>query len=81
MYKTALCLTIFAIVTITSGCANTRPASEFIPPARPIFTEYSSELWRAIPIEAQENIVTDDLACKQYIRETESRATIHNEKR
>lgn len=78
MYKTAICLIIFAIATITSGCCTTTHAT-LDPVARPVFSEYSPELWSQIPTEAQENIVSDDLASKEYIKRTEERIRIHNE--
>ena len=73
----AKCLTISAIAILGSGCASA-PHVPFTPPLRPVFTEYSDPLWESLPLEAIENIVTDDLACKQYIRSNEERAKIHN---
>ncbi len=73
------CLIISAIVISFSAC-GTCPAHVDVPLApRPVFTEYSDELWSQIPLEAKENITFDDLAMKKYIRRTEERARIHNE--
>ena len=40
--------------------------------------QYSDILWNQIPVEAQDAISSDDLACKKYIRRTEERIRIHN---
>lgn len=72
-------LTTFAIAIISSGCCTVPPHVPFECPERPVFTDYPDELWRSIPETAQENIVTDDLAMKEYIRACEARAEIHNE--
>jgi len=71
------CLILSVIVTLFSGCA-TAPHVPFTPPPRPVFSEYTDAIWQVTPLEAIENIVADDLACKQYIRRTEERAKIHN---
>ena len=71
-------LTIFAIVTIFSGCCTVPPHVPFECPERPEFTEYSEELWLEIPGEARLNISDDDLAMKAYIKACEVRAEIHN---
>ena len=65
------------IALYLAGCA-TAPHVPLKPPTRPVFTNYSEVLWQSLPIEAAENIVADDLACKQYIIEAEARIRIHN---
>ncbi len=73
------CLSIFAIATSISGCGSV-PHPDFEPPPRPLFFEYDELLWQQIPLEAQDAISADDLACKAYIRRVEKRAAIHNNK-
>ena len=75
----AKCLKIFAIATIFSGCCTVPPHVPFECPDRFEFSEYSQELWNAIPEEAQLNISADDLAMKDYILSCEARQDIHNE--
>ena len=75
----AKCLTIFAIATIFSGCCTVPPHVPFECPDRFEFSEYSEDLWFSLPAEAQHNISDDDLAMKNYIKECEARAEIHNE--
>jgi len=43
-----------------------------------MFSDYPDALWNAIPMDAQENIVADDLAMKEYIKVCEARMEIHN---
>ena len=74
----AKCLTILAIVTISSGCTSVPAHVNFECPDRPVFENYSSDLWSAIPEEGQLNINADDLAMKEYIKSCEARAGIHN---
>lgn len=71
-------LTLFAIVTISSGCVSTPEHVPFECPERFEFKNYSDELWLSLPEEAQRNIIDDDIAMKGYIRECERRAEIHN---
>lgn len=75
----AKCLTIFAIVTIFSGCCSVPPHVPFECPDRFEFSEYSQELWSSIPQDAQLNINADDIAMKDYIKSCEARSEIHNE--
>ena len=77
MSRRVKCLLISATVIIIEGCA-TAPHVPFEVAPRPVFTSYTDELWFAIPADAIDNIVADDLACKQYIKRTEERAKIHN---
>lgn len=72
------CLTIFAIVTIFSGCTTVPPHVPYECPDRFEFVSYSDELWDSIPIDAQLNINADDLAMKDYIKSCEARQEIHN---
>lgn len=72
-------LTISAIAIISSGCCTVPPHVPFECPERPVFSDYSEELWLEIPGEAQQNISDDDLAMKEYILACESRAEIHND--
>jgi len=73
------CLTIFATVTIFSGCCTVPPHVPFECPERFEFAEYSQSLWDSIPQEAQLNINADDLATKNYIKSCEARSEIHND--
>ena len=91
---TAICLVIFATATIISGCATTLAHTDFVPPGRPFFANYDHTVWTLAAEEcreddsaackfvreAQTNIAADDLACKRYIRSTEERSEIHNER-
>lgn len=92
--RTAKYLLIFATATIFSGCGSTPAHTDFVPPGRPFFAEYEATDWSIAAEEcqsvdspvcrfvrqAQTNIAADDLECKRYIRSTEERAAIHNER-
>ena len=71
-------LTIFAIATISSGCCTVPPHVPFECPERPVFSDYSDELWLSIPEDAQLNISADDLAMKGYILACEAAVEVHN---
>ena len=72
--KRLMILTIFL-----SGCCSVPAHVTFECPDRFEFTEYSEELWSAIPENGQLNINADDLAMKAYIKLCEASAVIHNE--
>lgn len=72
-------LTIFATVIIFSGCCSVPPHVPVECPPRPVFSDYSQDLWSSIPEQAQVAISNDDLAMKQYILACEARMRIHNE--
>jgi hypothetical protein len=44
-----------------------------------VFADYSDELWKSIPEDAQLNISVDDLVTKEYIKACEASSEIHNE--
>ena len=73
--KMAVLSTMTALLMV--GCGST-PHAPVKPPIRPIFSTYTPDLWASLPLEAQENIVSDDLACKRYIKSVEERLRIHN---
>lgn len=70
---------LISATVILSSCCTVPPHVPFECPDRPVFTEYTEELWFEIPGEAQQNISDDDLSMKAYIKECEARAEIHNE--
>ena len=72
-------LTISAIAIISSGCCTVPPHVPFECPERPVFSDYSDDLWHSIPEAAQLNINADDLAMKEYIKACEAAAEIHND--
>ena len=78
--KAATGLLIFATAIGISACAN-RAHVPFTTPDRVPFYQYNEILWQLIPLQARDAIRADDLACKQYIIETERRAARHNEAR
>lgn len=78
MLKKAKCPVIFGTALIISGCGGTTPHVPFDPGPRPVFAEYSDELWQSLPAEARFTITHDDLACKKYITRVERRASAHN---
>lgn len=73
------CLVISGIAILFSGCCSVPPHVPFECPDRPVFEDYSSDLWNALPEDAKLNISADDLAMKDYIKSCEARAEIHND--
>ena len=73
------CLITLATATIFSGCCSVPAHVPFECPERPLFENYSGELWSSIPQEARIKISNDDLAMKAYILQCESAAEVHNQ--
>ena len=72
-------LAILAILTIISGCATCPDYAPIGSEPRPDFRGLTQEQWNSIPVGAQEIITYNDLAAKQYIRDTEARARAYDE--
>ena len=79
MFNTVIMkITVLSVLLLLiSGCSTT-PHALLNPPPRPMFYQYGEILWQQIPIQAQDAISSDDLACKRYMDRTESRIAIHN---
>jgi len=73
------CLTIFATLTIFSGCCSVPAHVEFECPERPVLEAYSIALWDVTPKEAQEKISDDIADIQSYIKSCEARAKVHND--
>ncbi len=72
-------LTLFATLTIFSGCCTVPAQVPFECPERFEFSQYSDELWLSLPEEAQQNIVNDLADMQGYIKACEAAAEIHND--
>jgi len=77
MFRT-ICL--IAIIGNLAGCATCPGHADIIPPHRPLLQDMpAGPVWDAVPLDAKEVWIGNDLEMKAYARRLEERIRIHNE--
>ena len=74
----AICLILIA--GNLAGCASCPGHADIILPHRPLLQDVQpGAVWDAVPLEAKEIWIGNDLELKTYARRLEERIRIHNE--